>query len=138
MDSKPLIQSIKLLQGLAIGCILLANSLPAQADPARNNKIIQPQVTEDTSTLNILEDKAPALEKEGKYKEAAENWEHFIELAEKKLGPDHPDVALGLNNLASLYQDQGKYSKAEPLFIRSLAIYEKALGPNTFSLIAKD
>jgi hypothetical protein len=32
------------------------------------------------------------------------------------LGPDHPDVANSLNNLASLYQDQANYGAAEPLF----------------------
>ena len=31
--------------------------------------------------------------------------------------------------LAALYQAQGRYAEAEPLFRRSLAIREKALGP---------
>ena len=44
------------------------------------------------------------------------------------LGPDHPDVAISLNNLAGLYQHQGNYAKAEPLYKRSLAIFETALG----------
>jgi tetratricopeptide (TPR) repeat protein len=44
------------------------------------------------------------------------------------LGKEHPDVASSLNNLAELYQDQGNYSQAEPLFQRSLAIWEKVLG----------
>ncbi len=34
-----------------------------------------------------------------------------------------------LNNLAELYREQGKYAEAEPLYKRSLAIKEKALGP---------
>ena len=37
-------------------------------------------------------------------------------------------MATSLNNLASLYNDQGDYTKAEPLYKRSLAIREKALG----------
>ncbi len=48
---------------------------------------------------------------------------------EKALGPEHPDVATSLNNLAELYRAQGKYTEAEPLYQRSLAITEKALGP---------
>jgi tetratricopeptide (TPR) repeat protein len=47
---------------------------------------------------------------------------------EKALGKDHPDMATSLNNLAILYDDQGKYAEAEPLLLRSLAIMEKALG----------
>ena len=50
--------------------------------------------------------------------------------SEKALGPDHPDVAQSLNNLALLYVNQGRYADAEPLYKRSLAINEKALGPD--------
>jgi tetratricopeptide (TPR) repeat protein len=39
-------------------------------------------------------------------------------------------VALSLNNLAGLYATQGRYAQAEPLYKRSLAIKEKALGPH--------
>jgi tetratricopeptide (TPR) repeat protein len=38
-------------------------------------------------------------------------------------------VATSLNNLAALYETQGRYAEAEPLYQRSLAIREKALGP---------
>ena len=48
---------------------------------------------------------------------------------EKALGPEHPHVAASLNNLAALYQAQGRYAEAEPLYRRSLEIGEKALGP---------
>jgi tetratricopeptide (TPR) repeat protein len=44
------------------------------------------------------------------------------------LGPEHPDTALSLNNLAALYHATGAYAKAEPLFERALAIREKAPG----------
>ncbi|MBW2368638.1 MAG: tetratricopeptide repeat protein, partial [Deltaproteobacteria bacterium] len=49
---------------------------------------------------------------------------------EKALGPDHPDVAMILNNLASLYVNQGRYTQAELLYKRALSIYEKTLGPD--------
>ena len=38
-------------------------------------------------------------------------------------------MANSLNNLAVLYLLHGKYSEAEPLYKRSLAIVAKALGP---------
>ncbi len=53
-----------------------------------------------------------------------------LAIREKALGPEHPRVATGLNNLASLYRDQGRYDEAEPLHQRALAIFEKALGPD--------
>ena len=57
-------------------------------------------------------------------------YKRALAIREKALGPDHPDVAKSLNNLAGLYREQGRYADAEPLFKRSLAIYEKALGPD--------
>ena len=50
--------------------------------------------------------------------------------SEDILGPDHPDIATSLSNLAGLYYTQGQYGQAEPLYKRSLAIREKALGPD--------
>ena len=48
---------------------------------------------------------------------------------EKALGPEHPETATGLNNLASLLQAQGDLAGARPLYERALAIREKVLGP---------
>jgi tetratricopeptide (TPR) repeat protein len=49
---------------------------------------------------------------------------------ENALGPNHPDLAIDLNNLALLYDTQAQYAQAEPLYKRALAIWEKALGPD--------
>jgi tetratricopeptide (TPR) repeat protein len=49
---------------------------------------------------------------------------------EKALEPEHPDVATSLNNLALLYDVQGKYTEAEPLYRRSLTILENVLVPS--------
>jgi CHAT domain-containing protein/Tfp pilus assembly protein PilF len=51
-----------------------------------------------------------------------------LRVAEATFGPEHPNVATSLNNLALLYDEQGKYAEAEPLYQRALRIYEKALG----------
>ena len=50
---------------------------------------------------------------------------------------DHPDVASSLNNLAGLYNSQGRYSEAEPLYLDALAMFEQVLGtnhPNTITV----
>ena len=36
------------------------------------------------------------------------------------LGQEHPDTLLSVNNLAALYDAQGRYGEAEPLFKRAL------------------
>jgi hypothetical protein len=46
------------------------------------------------------------------------------------LGPDHPDVAMTLNNLAVLLHEQGRSQEADAPSQKALAIFEKALGPS--------
>ncbi|QLE58296.1 tetratricopeptide repeat protein [Nostoc sp. TCL26-01] len=46
---------------------------------------------------------------------------------QKQLGLEK-ELATSLNNLASLYDSQGRYSEAEPLYIQALALYRKLLG----------
>jgi tetratricopeptide (TPR) repeat protein len=46
-----------------------------------------------------------------------------------QLGPEHPHTATILNDLAGLYDAQGKYEQAELLYQRALVIYEQQLGP---------
>jgi CHAT domain-containing protein/Tfp pilus assembly protein PilF len=73
--------------------------------------------------------KAFDLRLAGKYDEALPIAERALETRERELGPDHPDVAAAINNLAVLYANKGEYAKAEPLYQRALVIREKALGP---------
>ena len=49
---------------------------------------------------------------------------------EKAVGADQLDLASSLDGLAVVYDTEGKHAEADPLFKRSLAIKEKALGPN--------
>jgi tetratricopeptide (TPR) repeat protein len=56
-------------------------------------------------------------------------YEEFARLIEDRLGPEHPDTATSLNNLAGLYLEQGRYEEAEPLYERALEIRERVLGP---------
>ena len=65
---------------------------------------------------------------ENNYTEAEKQLVAAVKKAEQ-FGPQDPRQGTTLNGLAELYQAQGKYAEAEPLFKRSLAIRGKALGP---------
>ncbi|MBW8035331.1 MAG: tetratricopeptide repeat protein [Planctomycetes bacterium] len=52
----------------------------------------------------------------------------LLSINEASFGPDHPDVALSLNNLAQLLQDTNRLDEAEPLMRRALAIDEASFG----------
>ena len=47
-------------------------------------------------------------------------FERALAIREKVLGPEHPDTATSLNNLALLLQAQGDFAGARPLFERVL------------------
>jgi tetratricopeptide (TPR) repeat protein len=66
----------------------------------------------------------------GAYAPARPLYELALAIREKALGPDHPDTATSLNNLALLLRAQGDFAAARPLYERTLAIVEKALGPD--------
>jgi tetratricopeptide (TPR) repeat protein len=56
------------------------------------------------------------------------SFEQSLDLLQRRLGKNHPDVAAALNNLALLYYSRGDYGRAEPLYQRSLKIDEQTLG----------
>jgi tetratricopeptide (TPR) repeat protein len=47
---------------------------------------------------------------------------------ERTNGPEHPDTATSLNDLARLYYSMGEFAKAESHLLRALAIRERAFG----------
>ncbi len=69
------------------------------------------------------------LDDRAQYTESQTFFQRAITIGEKTLGPDHPNLAIRLNNLALLYKKQGKYEEAEPLYRRAIAIFEKVFGP---------
>ena len=76
-------------------------------------------------------ERAEAFEKQAKLPQAAREYEQALDLARQYLGPEDLTTAAVMNRLANLYRDMGRYAEAEPLFRRSLEIYEKQLGATT-------
>jgi hypothetical protein len=70
-----------------------------------------------------------------------------LAVSETSYGPDHPRVAVCLNNLALLLRETNRPSEAEPFFQKALGIQERSYGPdhptvattlNNFALVLKD
>ena len=93
--------------------------------------VVQPTYPKenDLDKAKFLNQQVIKLYKQGRYQEAIKVAQQTLTIQEKALGPDHPDVATSLNNLALLYKTLGDFAKAEPLYKRALAIWEKTLGP---------
>ena len=56
--------------------------------------------------------------------------ERALAIAERALGPVHPNVARTLGNLSIVHMHLGEHAKARPLLERTLAIHEQTLGPD--------
>ncbi|MGH7232443.1 MAG: tetratricopeptide repeat protein, partial [Nitrospiraceae bacterium] len=62
-----------------------------------------------------------------------------LTIREKALEAGDPELAVSLNNLAALYDSQGKYAEAEPLYQRAYTIMKARLGlnhPNTKTVLS--
>ncbi len=66
----------------------------------------------------------------GRYPEAIAKHEEALEIRERLLGPDHPDVARTLGNLSSSLLEAGRNSEALVQQERALEIRERAFGPS--------
>ena len=80
--------------------------------------------------VDRLIQKVGELYQAGKYAEARQVAEEALALAEKALGPDHPNTAASLSWLSGMFHAMGDLPAARPLLERALAINEKALGPD--------
>jgi len=82
------------------------------------------------SQIESLNAQVAEFNRAGRYTEAVPIAQRALELAQSRLGPDHPKTATELNNLALLYKSEGEYEKALPVFQRALTIAEEAIGPD--------
>jgi CHAT domain-containing protein/Tfp pilus assembly protein PilF len=69
------------------------------------------------------------MQSQGRSREALPVAARALELYEKAIGPEHPDLATPLLNLGDLYREAGAFAKAEPLYMRALALDERFSGP---------
>jgi tetratricopeptide (TPR) repeat protein len=104
-------------------------SRPASSSAANKPTPAPASAQQKIDEITALKKSVGELYQAGKFAEAIPLAQRFWELSEQALGPEHPDTAISLNNLAALYGVTGQYAQAEPLHQRALRIKEKALGP---------
>ncbi len=90
----------------------------------------QRRADETENTSSLLDRAAAYLWVHAHYAEARPLAERALAIDEAIFGPNHPDVAVYLNNLAQILQDLGQPAEARPLAERALAIDEAIFGPN--------
>ncbi|MBE9028454.1 CHAT domain-containing protein [filamentous cyanobacterium LEGE 11480] len=118
-----------LLLGSPIGNPKIASAKPpATNPPTPTTAKITPQRQALISQAQTLNRKVMQLASAGNYQAAAIAAKAELKLRQQYLGPNHPEVATTLSNLAELHRLQGQYAAATPFYQRSLKIYEIHLG----------
>jgi tetratricopeptide (TPR) repeat protein len=106
----------QLWEQLAPHCRTLLNRLRAH--------VLEPKGT------RIMNQLAVWLNNRAEHGEAEPLYRRALAITEKSFDPDHPNVAIGLSNLAWLLKNTNRLAEAEPLYRRALAITEKSFGPD--------
>ncbi len=83
-----------------------------------------------TPTTRLMNKVGLLLFRKALHVEAEPLMRRALAIDEASFGPDHPRVALHLNNLAQLLQATNRLPEAEPLMRRALAINEASFGPD--------
>jgi len=82
------------------------------------------------STVRLLNQTGLYLKGRAQFAEAKEMHERTLAIDEAVYGPDHPDVAICVNNLGDVLKALGDMEGAKKKFERALAIGEAAYGPD--------
>jgi hypothetical protein len=102
--------------------IAMSAAAVAAGEGPKPSRTETPLSTDLLTRSDRLTEDAAALYKQAHYADAEPLLQEALAIREKASGPDDPDVAASLNDLAGLYRELGRYGDAEPLYRRALAI----------------
>src|SRR5262249_32750614 len=92
----------------------------SQVPAAKPKSHYTPEQQQRLDEATKLNDQAMQLYQQAKYTDGTNLAKQALAIREEVLGPDHPDVATSVNTLALLYNDQGNYAEALPLYQRAI------------------
>ena len=115
------------LRSISLMLIILLVFLTVGTLQRRVNPLL---LAQSTLGLSQADREFEKLYNKGNYDEAITIGERSLELREKELGREHPEVSQLLVRLAALYRATGEFAKAENAYRRAIGISEKSLGPN--------
>ena len=93
-------------------------------------EILLGKTTAPLERANIYGSLARTMEQQGKYPDAVRTYKKALEIKQKTLPPNHPNLATSYGNIGLVYSKMGEYSKALSYYEKALEIYKKILPPN--------
>ncbi|WP_243713809.1 tetratricopeptide repeat protein, partial [Nostoc sp. 106C] len=103
----------------------LGQRLIAEVTQVREEQIISPASVPNDRVIWVFEPVGRFYEGQGLYQLAEPWYEKCANVCQALFVGDHPYVTASLNNLATLYNSQGRYNEAEPLLIEALAMTKR-------------
>lgn len=96
---------------LFVAVALASAFLSAVPAPAHSQPATAQESLEEARSFN---QEVVRLYEQGRYDAALPFAQRALAIQEKVLGPEHPNVAMSLNDLALLYRAKGDYARADP------------------------
>jgi tetratricopeptide (TPR) repeat protein len=113
------------LQAIAVGEDYISEKPPSKPNNEDFFRFMAQNLGNAQVTVADSYDKLGRLYRsEGKYEDAAQQYQKSEVAREKQFGPDKPQVAQSLSDIAMCYALQAKYDQAEPLYKRVIEILE--------------
>jgi tetratricopeptide (TPR) repeat protein len=115
-----------------LGLVLRKMGQPKKAQQVY--EILLEQATKESEKPHIYHQLGLFKYEQGEYQEAITFYEKSLEIREKTLPPNHPDLAASYNNIGLVYDSMREYSKALSYYEKALEIKQQSLPPNYPSL----
>ena len=93
-------------------------------------KVLLEQTTDESEKAHYYHQLGSANDNQCEYEKAISYFEKGLEIDQKILPPNHPDLAISYNNIGMVYQNMGENSKALLFYEKALEIYRKSLSSN--------
>src|SRR5271166_6450643 len=114
----------------AAACALILRCLSVLSGATLLFTIAIAPVAAQQGDLNAIFRRFSEFYDAGNYPAALIEAQRYEAAIKARFGVNHANYGTALNNLANVYEEQGKYADAEETHKRALAIREKALGQN--------
>lgn len=101
---------------------------PYQLSPPRVRQMLIGTQEAAIAEGRRLSQRMEELYAKGQYEDAIPLAERVLSIYERAFDAEHPEVAVALNNLATLYRKKSDFVRAEPMLLRALNIVDKRLG----------
>jgi len=100
------------------------------AEAEQRARCILAQAENPLAAARALDVVAESLWRAGHAREAVPLAERALAIRERERGPDHPETAQALHDLANVWEFLADARKARPLYERAVAIRKQTLGPD--------